>query len=636
VDVIRFVDSIAASPTVRLDLNDNVTWGVTYDSDFSPPSLKSSWAGTLLADGELLTAAAYANRTINLTLEVKVSTVDAVAEQLQKLWRELNRPTNFLMWQPTGMTHPVFFRTFRSSDTSVTDYPGAGTFRVVEVSVEAEPFAYGLKEALSTVTITNDPAADTNGMYFDVPSPKGDVETPLYLAIDGSVINPPTEGAPQSLIAVRRRGTPADGPFVLQAEAMTLAANSAGGSDSAIAPGTGRMSGSTAALNANPWFETDVSSWTATGGATLAQSTAQTHEGAATMLVTPNGSAAIVEVRSELVSVTAGRSYTAEAWVYPATARTISIAINWYDASLAFISSSLSAFATAANLGHHIGTSGVAPANATVARMAVNIEGTPTASDFVYIDEAPLSTSNYVTVDMDDVDDWATVLSADPFPALAGVDARGTYRVFLRYRYADDGATDSIDVRLRCGCCGASPTELIDNDAVTLVHAGTDITYADLGLVQIPGGYDPVYDGLSGVEIATEGIYVELQAKDNAAIYTGLDIDFLLFVPADDRLLLLRWPVTDDPSPPADMLLDSLAGEVYARNASGQIATLPGAELAGGTPLISPSVDNRVYFVRDVGNETVRGTTSSGDSITATTIIDAFYWPRYLTVRPAT
>ena len=116
---------------VRLDLNDGITWGVNYEgTDFSPPPLKQAWSNTLLTDGERLSAAAYANRTINLNMDLMVSTQDGIAAELQKLWRELNRPSNFLMYQPEGAANPVYFRTLRSSDTRVTDFP-AGAMRNV-------------------------------------------------------------------------------------------------------------------------------------------------------------------------------------------------------------------------------------------------------------------------------------------------------------------------------------------------------------------------------------------------------------------------------------------------------------------------------------------------------------------------
>lgn len=221
VDVVQFVDRIDGAPTVRLDLNDDITWSLSYSgTDFSPPALKTAWANTLLADGEQLTASAYGNRTIRLSLDLKTASMDAGATQLQALWRELNRPTNFLKWQPQGITRPVFFRTMRSSDNRVTDYPGDGTLRTVQVEIVAEPFAIGVKQTLPDAEVSHNPAAVTNGLYFDLSGVQGDVETPLLMQMSRQSVLSSVGSLRYSYVAVRRRGTPSGAPFLLQCEAM--------------------------------------------------------------------------------------------------------------------------------------------------------------------------------------------------------------------------------------------------------------------------------------------------------------------------------------------------------------------------------------------------------------------------------
>lgn len=236
-DIVQFVDKIDAAPTVRLDLNNESPWATkTEGTDLSPPPLRQAWAGTLLTDGEQLTAAAYDNRQLRLKLELIASSVDNVAASLQALWRELNRPANILRWQPTGASFPVHFKTFRSADNAVVDYPGPGLLRTVDVRIAAEPFAYGLRQTLSQVTVSSNPAAGSNGCYFDVTGVKGDVETPLHLSLDDgfTVLRQP-------MFAVRRRGTPSAMPFVLQAESMTLGTDAAlGASNDAALSGSGQ------------------------------------------------------------------------------------------------------------------------------------------------------------------------------------------------------------------------------------------------------------------------------------------------------------------------------------------------------------------------------------------------------------
>jgi hypothetical protein len=233
-DLLRFVDAISGSPTTRLDLNDDSKWGLNYTgTSFDPPPRRLSMAGTLLADGRLIPAGAYDNRTIRLNVDLKTSSVDAQADEIQKLARELERPFNYLQWQPTGATSPVFFRTLWSAEQSITEYPGAGKFRTIAVELLAEPFGYGVKQTLSPVAVANDPAS---GCYFEVTGVKGDVETPLIMTIEyGDVM-----GKGPTAIAVRRKGTPSSMPFALQAEAMTGGTNTTIQANDAVMSGAGQ------------------------------------------------------------------------------------------------------------------------------------------------------------------------------------------------------------------------------------------------------------------------------------------------------------------------------------------------------------------------------------------------------------
>ncbi|MEU4640823.1 hypothetical protein [Micromonospora sp. NPDC023814] len=227
---LRFVDSISATPAVRLNLM-AAPWAVQSATEFGTPELRRATAGTLLTDGEQYPAAAYGNRAITLVARVVGVDQDAAAAALQTLYRELDRPSNLLEYRPST-SEPVFFRTFRAAPGSVTWDPFLMQATAV---IPAEPFAYGLREALPQVTVYNDPAAPANGGYFDVVSPKGDVETPLFLRLEqGSITD-----FRQSIIAVRRRGTPSLMPLVAQAESMAL------GTDAALgAAGDPAMSGS--------------------------------------------------------------------------------------------------------------------------------------------------------------------------------------------------------------------------------------------------------------------------------------------------------------------------------------------------------------------------------------------------------
>lgn len=237
VTAIQFVDSIASSPTVRLDVNAD-EWLTIYSGlDLSPPPLKTAVASTLLQDGDQIPSSAYANRTLRIPLELTAASEDAAATELQALNRELNRPTNILKYQ-VDTTNPVFFRTFRSPDYRWEHASeGASVYYRTLLELRAEPFGYGLLETpVSGVTVSTDPAAASNPCYVDVTGVKGDVEAPAIIQWPrGSGIG---GSSYQSLFAVRRRGTPGSAPFLIQAEAMTQ------GTDTTTQPNDANFSGS--------------------------------------------------------------------------------------------------------------------------------------------------------------------------------------------------------------------------------------------------------------------------------------------------------------------------------------------------------------------------------------------------------
>jgi len=231
--LLGFVDSIAASPTVRLDLNGG-PWTPLPTTEFALPPLRYAVATTMLDDGGEIPASAYDNRQITLRLNLSAANSDAVATHLQQLHRELDRPNNFLRYQ-MGST-PVFFRTKRAAPLTI-DAPTDGRLLAIEAAIPADPFALGLKQTLATATVAKDPAAVTNPTYFDIAANVlfGDVETPLQLRI--------TSGSSMSFrnayLAVRSRGTPSSAPYLQQVEAMTMAVDTATQANSGSFSGSG-------------------------------------------------------------------------------------------------------------------------------------------------------------------------------------------------------------------------------------------------------------------------------------------------------------------------------------------------------------------------------------------------------------
>lgn len=233
--IVRFVDSVSATPTIRLDLHDRVTWTTTVDStSFPPPQLRRVLSETMISDGARIPASAYSNRVLTLSLALTASTGDAQATQLQKLAIELDRPNNVLMWQPDQLSLPIFFRTFRSDITNVIEH--ISNYRGAEVQILAEPFGYGPKVTLAPVTVNNNPVS-SNGLFWDVSSVMGDVETPAVLSMPADQVYDATQRI--SLFATRRRGTPSGMPLVVQAEACTQGTNTTTQANDATMSGAG-------------------------------------------------------------------------------------------------------------------------------------------------------------------------------------------------------------------------------------------------------------------------------------------------------------------------------------------------------------------------------------------------------------
>ena len=236
-NLVKIVDSIAAVPTTRLNLSDGTIWRVT-SFDAPPPRLRRSMSQNAMTDGGFVSSSQYEMRTLTIGLFLTRSTEDANATQLQTLSRELDRETNYLMYQPVGAAKPVFFRTMRSDMTSVREIPtpSGSAQRMIEVEILAEPFALGLKETISPGTIANDPAG-ANPHYVDVTGVIGDVAAP-------SVITTGTGTTGAGYLAVRQRGTPSNITTFMaqQAESATSlgtdTTNPGGGPDAAMS-GTG-------------------------------------------------------------------------------------------------------------------------------------------------------------------------------------------------------------------------------------------------------------------------------------------------------------------------------------------------------------------------------------------------------------
>jgi hypothetical protein len=202
----------------------------------------------------------------------------------------------------------------------------------------------------------------------------------------------------------------------------------------------------------------------------------------------------------------------------------------------------------------------------------------------------------------------------------AGVDLRGTYRVLVRYDKS--ASSDGINLQL---LWGSADFGTVTNDAVATAST-TSTTTADLGLMSIPSGIDPVY-GPDGVELVVSNTcLLQLRAERTSGSGT-IDFDFLMLVPADDRLGIVQW--NDASSSPTDhWMLDANGTVSHARNSSGEVIGTAAPWISGGLPFLSPNQANRIVMLRSTRP-------SDSWSLTTVTPVSVSYHPRYLTVRPA-
>ena len=146
-------------------------------------------------------------------------------------------------------------------------------------------------------------------------------------------------------------------------------------------------------LNANPYFETTVSPWTATNGSAITQSSAQAFQGSHSMSITPNGTSAGPGAQSEQISVIPNATYQVSAWTYiTAGYSSAQIGVNWFDAFGQYVSSSFDAPVTVpAAAWTQVSNNITAPSGAATGQLVVQLTGTPSGSVVAWWDAVTLA-----------------------------------------------------------------------------------------------------------------------------------------------------------------------------------------------------------------------------------------------------
>lgn len=148
-------------------------------------------------------------------------------------------------------------------------------------------------------------------------------------------------------------------------------------------------------VNANPYFETNTTDWTNQGYSTMVRSTAQFHQGAASILGTPTGVAATPYIQTGLYPIGASTRWEQRGWFRSTTAnKVVRLKLQWYDVSSVLISESVRDMTPVANTWIWASNAATAPALATQVRYAIGQIGTPAAGDTLFADELVLMAAN--------------------------------------------------------------------------------------------------------------------------------------------------------------------------------------------------------------------------------------------------
>lgn len=176
----KFVEHISTTPVVRLDLHSDgllVTEGVSFGN----APLRRATSSTMLRDGDHIAASAYGNRTLTLPVHITAASPSVFQAKIAALYRELSRDRNTLLVQTAD--RPVFFRTYRASDAVLSRLSAAHGETDLTIELQADPFAYGTKETLPTIGLSeNVPLHWVSSTLI-----LGDAPAPLMLSYDADV-----------------------------------------------------------------------------------------------------------------------------------------------------------------------------------------------------------------------------------------------------------------------------------------------------------------------------------------------------------------------------------------------------------------------------------------------------------------
>lgn len=239
--------------------------------------------------------------------------------------------------------------------------------------------------------------------------------------------------------------------------------------------------------------------------------------------------------------------------------------------------------------------------------------------------DAAMSNSSRSRCSFATVATMATRLTFD-FPYSGGfarTAARGLYRLFVVV--ASSATTNTYAIRFRVTSAFGGAQQMAQGDTVTYTATDTSRQLVNLGLLQVPVGPDPFWDGYGGESLAGN---VSLQVQAQRVSGSGsLDFDYLAGIPASEEFFEVATTYLD-------LVADGVTDTLYTPDGIGAVtgAAVPPIAKNGYIPMLTPGQTNRLYFLRPdgYGNGHIRGP----DTKSRTATVTVTYWPRYLSWAP--
>lgn len=174
-----------------------------------------------------------------------------------------------------------------------------------------------------------------------------------------------------------------------------------------------------------------------------------------------------------------------------------------------------------------------------------------------------------------------------PSAGAQSIDQRGQYRVFVRCR-ASTSTSSTFTIQMGWG----QTTALYSQTTRTVSTSATTARLIDLGLFGFPIGNDPIVDGYTNTELTMEPVHIRVKAARTAGT-ASLDLDYLIFVPADEELAMVSWSADTNLG-----VLDGVNDEAWSRDASNVVQTgQPNTVQSPGFPMLTPNQTNRIFFL---------------------------------------